>query len=708
MFTETKGFRTWAEDLDQGTIDQAAKTTGLPVVTAPVALMPDAHLGYGAAIGSVVPTEGAIIPSAVGVDIGCIDGATEFMTPGGWKRIDQYQDGNKVLQFDPRTGGTGFVEPLAYIKKSQEWFYYLSHSKGLDQKLCPDHKMLLYKGHKKDQREYTTEISSDFFDSHEKLNKGRAVGFLTTFEYPGNRSSRLCFNNLEEVRLQIAVCADGSLYHSGDGVDMCRVHLRKERKIKRLKNLLQICGKEYKTYGMADGTVELVFEPTLATKSLSFLYTFDSKTLRQVVDELFMWDGHVAEDGQKTFFTSQESEAAVVQFVMAATGVRCGIQRVDYPDRENWKPTFQVYTTKNKFVNVAPTSTHPVEKVESEDGFAYCFTVEAGFLVLRRNGNIFTTGNCGVDAWETNITIEDLPDDLHGILSGIAEFVPAGVGQGHNRRSKRASDWLHTNPNANIKANTRLSATSRKQLGTLGSGNHFVELCHDETGRVWITLHSGSRGPGNQLAQMHIGRSKELAKLDEAMVDPNLAWFLEGTSEFQEYIEDLLWAQGFAYANRQIMMENVFAVVNSFIPYLDVTSTIACHHNYATRETYGGKEFWVTRKGAIRAGVGDMGVIPGSMGASSFVVRGLGNPDSYNSASHGAGRVMSRSRAKKTLTEKSLSDTMGSRVWLDGKSKALLDEHPDAYKDIHRVMELQSDLVEIEHELTSVLNFKGA
>ncbi|HYA44342.1 MAG TPA: RtcB family protein, partial [Acidimicrobiales bacterium] len=229
-----------------------------------------------------------------------------------------------------------------------------------------------------------------------------------------------------------------------------------------------------------------------------------------------------------------------------------------------------------------------------------------------------------------------------------------------------------------------------------------------ERGRCWVVLHSGSRGIGNHLAEAHIARARKLAK--EALIrleDLDLAYFVQGTPEFDAYIADMLWAQGYARANRAEMTDNALREVLGFLGFGRETRRINCHHNFAQREIHAGRRLWVTRKGAIRARRGDLGVIPGSMGTSSFIVVGKGNAASWMSCSHGAGRRYSRTQARRLFTGADLAAQMAGKVWLSGRAGALVDEIPSAYKDIDRVMADQADLVEIAHTLRQVLNYKG-
>jgi tRNA-splicing ligase RtcB (3'-phosphate/5'-hydroxy nucleic acid ligase) len=313
---------------------------------------------------------------------------------------------------------------------------------------------------------------------------------------------------------------------------------------------------------------------------------------------------------------------------------------------------------------------------------------------------------CGMIAAELDLAASDLPDDLSRLHDAIRRAVPAGVGRGHEATatipdlpSTQSESWW----------TPRLIKKAGEQFGSLGAGNHFIEVCLDERDRVWIVLHSGSRGVGNELANIHIDGAKDLMKryfID--LPDPDLAYLVEGTDEFGNYIRDMLWAQEYAMGSRQRMMRLVRDELDRFmgrtVPLLDV---INCHHNFTEREHHMGQNVWLTRKGAIRAREGDRGVIPGSMGAASFIVSGCGNTTSFHSCSHGAGRKMSRAQARRELDEQTLIDVMADKAW-NNDAHTLLDEDPRAYKDIDEVMAAQSDLVTIDHRLHQILNYKGA
>ena len=314
---------------------------------------------------------------------------------------------------------------------------------------------------------------------------------------------------------------------------------------------------------------------------------------------------------------------------------------------------------------------------------------------------------CGMIAAELDVTEAQLPDSLEPLLGRIEHAIPAGVGRGHDAVAQHADRWLAEHKPATVLSDDQAQRAA-KQFGTLGSGNHFFELCIDERGRVWVVLHSGSRGIGNKLATMHITEARNLAQaLELQLEDKDLAYFTEGTPEFDAYVADMLWAQEYARANRDQMMDNAMREVFAFLGFGRETQRINCHHNFTQREVHDGRELWVTRKGAIRADIGDLGVIPGSMGTRSYIVAGKGNAASWRSCSHGAGRRHSRTQAKKLFTEADLAEQMAGKVWLSSRAGALVDEIPTAYKDIDRVMADQTDLVEVLHTLHQVLNYKG-
>lgn len=327
---------------------------------------------------------------------------------------------------------------------------------------------------------------------------------------------------------------------------------------------------------------------------------------------------------------------------------------------------------------------------------------------------------CGMMAARTSLVASDLPDNLEGIRAAIERAVPHGRTSGHGKRDN--GSWGDPPP-AIVEAWATLAARFQRitdkyprlkntnnlvHLGTLGTGNHFIELCLDTEQRVWIMLHSGSRGVGNAIGSFFIELAKQdMRKWFVNLPDENLAYFPEGTDHFDDYVEAVEWAQDFAALNRRMMMTNVIRALRGQIakPFDAELEAVNCHHNYVSRENHFGENVLVTRKGAVRAAKGTLGIIPGSMGAKSFIVRGLGNAESFDSCSHGAGRVMSRTAAKKLVTlDEHIRDTEGVEC---RKDAGVIDETPKAYKPIEAVMAAQADLVEIVHTLKQVVCVKG-
>jgi tRNA-splicing ligase RtcB len=318
---------------------------------------------------------------------------------------------------------------------------------------------------------------------------------------------------------------------------------------------------------------------------------------------------------------------------------------------------------------------------------------------------------CGMIGYQLDIKADDLGEDLDQFMPAVEMAIPAGLGKDHNGRTSIYADrWLtEWNPKFSTKLDQKLQQKILNQYGTLGSGNHFFEICLDEADQVWFVIHSGSRGIGNILAKTHIEAAKKVCtEKGIKLEDKDLAYLEENDQEFTFYIDDLLACQDYARANRAMMMAAVLKSFEAFIGrQVKIIEAINCHHNYTEQETHEGSTVWVTRKGAIRAGVDDRGIIPGSMGTSSYIVQGLGNPLSYESCAHGAGRMMSRGQAKRTFDVEELRKLMEGKIWNETKAQSLVDEIPGAYKDIHAVMEDQKDLVETTHVLRQIFNYKG-
>jgi tRNA-splicing ligase RtcB (3'-phosphate/5'-hydroxy nucleic acid ligase) len=328
---------------------------------------------------------------------------------------------------------------------------------------------------------------------------------------------------------------------------------------------------------------------------------------------------------------------------------------------------------------------------------------------------------CGMMAVRTTLEASQLPDNLYAVRSAIERAVPHGRTDNGGRNDRGAwrtppsaqnEVWTQLKPryDAIVAKHPRLGrGNDLNHLGTLGTGNHFIEVCLDEDGHVWFMLHSGSRGVGNRIGSYFIDLAKsDMRRFFVNLPDQNLAYFPQGTEHFDDYVEAVHWAQDFAMSNRRLMMDSVVAAVResgTLPPFETTEEVVNCHHNYVAIEHHYGANVFVTRKGAVRAKQGDLGIIPGSMGAKSFIVRGKGNPESFNSCSHGAGRAMSRAEARRRFT---IDDHLKATAGVECRKDAdVIDETPAAYKSIDAVMQAQSDLVDVVHTLRQVVCVKG-
>ncbi len=320
---------------------------------------------------------------------------------------------------------------------------------------------------------------------------------------------------------------------------------------------------------------------------------------------------------------------------------------------------------------------------------------------------------CGMMATRLNLRAEDLPESLAELRSAIEAVVPVGRGQWQSEPTSYLEAFARGGLADHYEEVVNTLGESHKgvltQLGTLGGGNHFIEVCLDTNGDVWLMLHSGSRGPGNKVGSIFIERARQLmAKYFINLPDKDLAYFPDGTKEYVEYVSAVSWAQDYALLNRKLMFEACLGAIKETLGLESLQTTfnvVNCHHNYVAKENHFGENVIVTRKGAVRARQGDLGIVPGSMGAKSFIVQGKGNPDSFSSCSHGAGRSMSRAEARKRFTvEDHAQATLGVECRKDAE---VIDETPMAYKSIDAVMAAQSDLVDILFTLKQILCIKG-
>lgn len=443
----------WASELDHATLSQAHLTSKMPFMGGHLALMPDAHLGKGATVGSVIATEGAVIPSAVGVDIGCFDRDTEYLSPTGWVKFSEYP-GGQVAQYDPSTGLASFVEPLQYIVRDESEFLHFKTKYGIDFAVSRDHKVLAWKVTGRDRRLEKVVLSAqELYDIHNSHVSGADYKIKTGFRIHRPGSS---FNMRPElVRLQVMVNADGYMNHR-----VAQVRLKKTRKIDRAELLLNEAGVEFSKKTLADGVVQFRFVPPSHTKGFGPFWMADLETLVAIADESYYWDGN---HDSSCFYTSIKAEADFMSYCYAATGRR-SVMRED--TREDGSIEYRVFGyTGDTCVGLKGNPKSEITVIPSVDGRSYCFTVPTGFLVARRHGKVFTSGNCGMITLETNLTSESLPDNLDDLHAAISKGIPAGVGVGHQGSSKLYKAMSSRAWDENIDISHDMNKAAAKQLG---------------------------------------------------------------------------------------------------------------------------------------------------------------------------------------------------------------------------------------------------
>lgn len=692
------------------------------------ALMPDCHKGYTLPIGSVVMMHKKVFPSYVGFDIGCTDKDTEYLTPTGWKKISDYA-GEEILLYNKDTTECSFGKPNAYIKKDCEKFYHLDNG-VVDQMLTDEHNVPMFS-----TRNHAKQIDkklTDWISDNKRLTKGVNQHFKCFINL--NKTSYVNFSD-NEIRLLIAISADGCIRRSGK----IEFHLKKERKISRLTTILRKLGIDYTEYNIKDDTWGCSFYWDKATKDLSWVWMASSTQLVVISQELPLWDGHTRKGGTLTYATKIKEHADIAQYVFTCCGYRTNIHCVEYKDKENWNESYTVYTTKNKYVQFPKEQ--DIHLVDSVDGKCYCFNTPTGYWVMRKNGKIVITGNCGMCALRTDVRLEELPKPvLINLRDLILTKIPLGRDT-HSKPQKLPHNYDLWAPEAK-KIFDDLAAI---QCGSLGSGNHFAELGIDNSGFVNIIIHSGSRGVGKKVAEyyMKMAAIEDIdkaryesefdtthAKMKQAVDDGKCSiekynadkekfvlnrskarakGSFEGHYGFQidsemgkMYLHDLDQTLLFALDNREMMINAILGCMETCVGRkINTSRFINRNHNHA--EVKGDNV--IHRKGCTHADFGMLGVIPGNMYDGSFIVRGRGNPKALCSSSHGAGRVMSRRKAKDSIDFESFKDEMKGVV--NNITESTIDEAPEAYKDIFDVMEQQSDLVETIDYVKPILNIKG-
>ena len=678
----------------------------LPCLYKHVALMPDAHLGIGSMVGSVIATKDAVIPATVGVDIGCFTGDTLVPTLDGksYSLRELAEDDKEIVVYACTESGK-VVAAKATAKKTRTNAELIKVilDNGAEIRCTPDHKFMLRDGNFVEAKDLKTgkslmplyrETDKDGYvlvqqnysgrmqKAHWILARSGLLGSVPRFEIEQTVIHHRNFDKADNrpENLEFMSASAHSAYHR-TLVERNEHWQSVEFEAKRVK--------------------VLAAKAQTAEGHAYFVERGTKNILKYMAENPEHFKMSVAENGKRgkqflvTYNQSEKGRAKSKEIANRLYGCEtCGEQVKSRIGLHNHRLYTHGYNHK-------VVSIEPIE--ERED--VYClavpeyhnFALEAGVFVH----------NCGMMAVKTPFKSSILDGKLKDLRHQIERTIPVGFNE-HNDAVDESLSWKGWKDFDKLHNGVQhRKAKAMKQLGTLGGGNHFVEVCLDTEDNVWLMLHSGSRNIGNEVASRHIATAKSLHKLSE-LPDPNLAFFIQGTKEFQDYWHDLDWAQGYAMKNREIMMSRLLKQFNrmfndgeDFRPEI----TVNCHHNYVSPEVHYGEEVYITRKGAIRADAGMYGIIPGSMGAKSFIIKGLGAPESFNSCSHGAGRKMSRTAAKKAFSREDLErQTAGVEC---RKDAGVIDEIPGAYKNIDEVMRNQSDLVEVVAELKQVVCVKG-
>ena len=712
--------KVWTPEIEPQARRQLEIVSRLPIVHGHIAAMPDVHAGIGATVGSVIPTKGAIVPAAVGVDIGCFTGDTEVILLDSKRhRLDALAARGGVFHVyacDPN-GRIRAARAYARKTRSDAALMEVELDNGERVRCTPDHRFLLRDGsycearglqrgtslmpfysnvdHEgylrivqpnsgKCQRAHWLVARSGLLGEIPGFEGQRTVIHHENFDESDNTPSNLTFmGDREHSRLHRLLVERNEHWQSGSFEAARKAALRRKADTPD--------GHEYFSQR---GTANLL--EYMSTRRDHFLSSVAGNGVRGTP---FLCKYNTSEAGRAK---SREVASRVQTCPECGDSVRSPIGMFNHRKSKHG-------VLANHNVVAIRTLT------ERED--VYCLTVPE-FHNFALAAGVFVH-NCGMNAVQLTLTAKELPESLGRIRSAIEAAVPTGFDMhaaakgGGGSREKKAKD-LASGLEHIVSKNPRIGSMQKdfretwvRQLGTLGGGNHFIELCLDEEQNVWVMLHSGSRGIGNVIGRYFIERARrEMEKRDVHLPDRDLAWLDEGSPLFHEYVDAVHWAQDYAIENRREMMRAVLAAIEPHLPPFElVGEAINCHHNYVARERHFGENLLVTRKGAIRAGAGDMGIIPGSMGARSFIVRGKGNPESLCSCAHGAGRLMSRTEAKKRFSEADVRrQTEGVEC---RKDAGVIDEIPQAYKPIDEVMANQSDLVEVVHTLKQVLCVKG-
>lgn len=665
---------------------------------AKIRIMPDVHAGAGCVIGFTANLGDKVIPNIVGVDIGCLDCESEVLTQNGWIKISNYND-EKILVYDKHKDEAFFELPYAYISQPCSKFYHFVNSKGLDQMLSKEHRMLVFKGYKK--KGFENIVLSPEELNNLSLEKGY-YNFKTSFNIK-NKGLDLTEN---QIRILVMVQADGTLRKN----NRIELHFKKERKIKRAEQLLENEKIKFNKNFGSDGSVFINFvSEKLYSKDLTAFYLASFEQLKVLTDEILKWDGH---EGYRSYYAStNKKNADVVQFAFSATNVRASIYSSSSKN-ENFSTVYDVIKTQNSYVNYNVKG----KIVSSTDGKKYCFTTSTGFFVARRNNNIFITGNCGMHV----VKLGNPDIDLEALDKFIHDNIPAGFCV--NSKIQKEFDLKKLYCFSELENTNRLALG----IGSLGGGNHFIELDVDEKGCKYLVIHTGSRNLGKQVACLYQnkaivycrdrhkpiieskiqelkaqGRQAEIAdtiaKINEEYKQysvPKELCYLEGELR-EQYLHDMKLCQEYAVYNREVIATKI----KDFLKITKPEDEWECIHNYIDNNN-------MVRKGAIAAHKGQKVIIPLNMRDGSILGLGKGNTDWNESGPHGAGRLLSRGEAKRTLSVDDFKKSMNG-IFTTTVNESTLDESPMVYKPAEEIINAIDDTIEITSIIRPIYNFKA-
>ena len=696
--------KVFTDNIDSATISQIIDLLNQDFIKeSQIRIMPDWHAGKGCVIGTTMTITDKIVPNLVGVDIGCLSCDTEILTPNGWIKISEYNN-EQILVFDTKTNTAFYEQPKAYIKKPEKYFYHIK-SRNLDQMVSKEHTMLIYRGYKSKGRKMMTDTAKNLIKQHNTHPKSNRT-IKTTFNI--NQPDLPISDNM--LRILVMISADGTTNINKDRTTHVHFHFKKQRKIERAKQLLFNEGLRVNEQCKGDHTHIYTTIPYPVTKSLKQFYRASFRQLKIIIDEIYHWDGTIdTKRNHKNFSSNDKTNADVIQFAHNATGTRAGICKITYPTKPNWNPTYTVYETNNEYVSLPDKQ---IDIVKSVDGYKYCFTTSTGFFIIRRNNCISITGNCSVSA----IQLEETDIDLAKLDKTILEYVPSGF-KVHE----------HAIATSNIKdmiAPVDIEF-AYKSLGTLGGGNHFLEVNRDTDGHLWLVIHTGSRHLGLEIAKHYqeLGYKKIKSHDIKSKIDATIAQLkaagkerdIENTikvlkmqephipkdlcyvtgQDFDDYLHDIKLAQNHARINHQTIADIIVSHMNWHIK-----DTIHTMHNYIDTENK------ILRKGAVSAQKNERLIIPINMRDGSLICIGKGNPDWNYSAPHGAGRILSRGQAKDNISMDDFKETMRG-IYSTSVTESTLDEAPMAYKPMDEIVQNIQDTVEIVHVIKPIYNFKA-